>query len=195
LKTTNTQERLKKVKIMETNVKIVASTVQEADGLVLTTTDGDTVKFNSIKPDAKTTKKQLAEATKLQRQADAKTVLDLRNKIYDTVKKLGGDVVPSNAKGFDMFKVGGHMFVKFNYTNKNNCIQVRQAVPTHTPDGEQNHLFTYKYNVNANTKNADKLITDILTNAITAQQNKNKARQEKADAEAAKKAKKAEKVA
>lgn len=90
--------------------------------------------------------------------------------VYNVVKTFGDEIfVPATDIKMRTFKVGGHMYCKFNYSNTSITIAVRGAsIPENftAPNKTVNHLFDSLYQFTSALTDADRqLIADILRNA------------------------------
>lgn len=90
--------------------------------------------------------------------------------VYDVVKSFGDEIfVPATDIKMRSFKVGGHMYCKFNYSNSSITIAVRGlSIPKKftSPNKVVNHLFDSQYQFTSALTDTDKqLIADILRNA------------------------------
>lgn len=90
--------------------------------------------------------------------------------VYDVVKSFGDEIfVPATDIKMRSFKVGGHIYCKFNYSNSSITVAVRGlSIPKKftSPDKVVNHLFDSQYQFTSALTDTDKqLIADILRNA------------------------------
>lgn len=98
--------------------------------------------------------------------------------VYSIVNSFGDKIfAPSNGMKMRAFKVGGHMYVKFDFSNKSFSVAVKGiALPENftKPTRLANHTFNYVYKFEHELADTDKeLIKDILTYARTYRVNKN----------------------
>lgn len=90
--------------------------------------------------------------------------------VYKVVKSFGDEIfVPATDIKMRTFKVGGHMYCKFNYSNTSITVAVRGAsIPENftAPNKTVNHLFDSVYQFTSVLTDTDRqLIADILRNA------------------------------
>ena len=119
---------------------------------------------------APTDKKKAAKpAGKRHKAAESKQyVEDAKEFVYNTVRGFGDEIfVPASGIKMRTFKVGGHMYAKFNYSNTSITLAVKPDVIDGTdlrkPDRELNHMFRYVYLFQQELTDDDKqFIADVL---------------------------------
>lgn len=90
--------------------------------------------------------------------------------VYNVVKSFGDEIfVPAKDIKMRSFKVGGHIYCKFNYSNTSITVAVRGvSIPENftAPKKTVNHLFDSLYQFTSALTDTDRqLIADILRNA------------------------------
>ena len=115
--------------------------------------------------------KEIAKSTKKRRHREPEVyATEAIEYVYDVVKSFGDEIfVPAKDIKMRSFKVGGHIYCKFNYTNTSITVAVRGlSIPENftAPNKTVNHLFDSLYQFTSALTDTDKqLIADILRNA------------------------------
>ena len=113
------------------------------------------------------------ERKKQEMTEDAKALMQYA---FAEVENAGGEVwEPAKDIKMRAFKVGGHMFIKFNYANNGITLHCRKAAVEEVaePNHIYNHCFNYAYTFKELTKDNKKLITKLIKASIKHQQTKN----------------------
>ena len=117
-------------------------------------------------------KKERKERKKAEMTADAKALVEYA---YKVVEEQGGEVwKPAKDIKMRAFKVDGHMFLKFNWSNKGITLHCRKAAvekvgePTHV----YKHLFDYAYQFDKNNKTNRTKIEKLIVKSLKYQQDK-----------------------
>lgn len=107
---------------------------------------------------------------------------ELKNYIFSEVTKMDAEIfTPAKDIKMRSFKIGGHMFMKMNYSNKSVTLAVRGKCLTEDislPDRNINHMFDAVYIFTENNSVNKKLISDLLKISMNHQIYKNNSKKE-----------------
>lgn len=126
---------------------------------------------------AKASKKASGKKEKAELSAAIQEVCDY---VFATVQELGGETfVPANGMKMRTFKVGGHMFAKFDFSNKRATLACREAAVDTEPDKTVNHMFKNLYFFTVLNGESKKKIKQLLKDSYKFQDSKNTSKEDK----------------
>ena len=99
--------------------------------------------------------------------------------VTDTVTDMQAEIfTPANGMKMHTFKVGGHMFAKFNFSSKGVTLACRSKAVSVPADRTINHMFDSVYTFTSLNKDSKAVIKKLLRESLDYQKTKNSKKEE-----------------